>query len=698
MPNKKGFAPIIALVIIAIVLIGGAFFIQLPTEQPQLKKFSTENELKAYLAENSGTSYYGNFAGASLGAMRAETTTAPMALPTAAQGTADTSQKSTDYSQTNIQVEGVDEADIVKNDGKYIYVVSSDWRENTVKIIDAYPAEDATIVANITVENGTISDIFINGDKLIVFATKYDYFAPLEATSTTEPTVIEEIGIMPPYRQQTPKTVINVYDVTDRAAPELVKTYEMDGYYYNSRMIGDYVYFIANEPVYDFQNPIVPSVARCSGLGGCIDVWYFDSPDNNYQFTIIGSFNVNELDDMDTEVFMLGYTQNLYVSQNNIYVTYTKQMRYSDFLGKATDFIKKYVPSEVQSDMDAIVADDKFSNDEKMQAVGRVLNEYMQTLPVEEQYALQNRIQNESQSLTEEIAKEMDKTIVHRVEIGGGNIEYKSQGTVPGTVLNQFSMDEFNDNFRIATTSGQWRSIQSNNLYVLDMDMNTVGKLEDMAKGERIYSVRFLGEKAYMVTFRQIDPLFVIDLSNPASPAVLGFLKIPGVSDYLHPYDETHVIGVGRDATEEGRITGMKLSLFDVSDVENPTEVSKYIIGKRGTSSEALYDHKAFLFSREKNLLVIPVSEYGSNWSDYRQGAYVFSLDLTNGFVLKGTITHSETSNEYDYQSTIRRSLYMDDVLYTISQRMLKANNLTDMNEINKVILSEASEIGPIEY
>lgn len=695
MPNKKGFAPIIALIIIAVVLIAGAYFIQLPTEQSQLKKFSTEDELKAYLKDNSGTSYYDNFAGASLGAMRAGTVTAPAALPTAAEGTTGGAQKSADYSQTNVQVAGVDEADIVKNDGKYIYVVSSDWQNSSVKIIDAYPAENAMIAANISIENASISDIFINGDKLVVFATKYDYFAPF-VTGTSEPAAVGGIGIMPPYRQQSPKTVINVYDVTDHAAPVLAKAYEMDGSYYDSRMIGDYVYFITNEPVYDYQNPIIPSAARCGA--GCIDVWYFDSPDNNYQFTVIGSFNVNELGDVNTKVFMLGYTQTLYVSQDNIYISYMKQMKYSDFLGKITDFFKNYVPLNVQSEMDAIVADDKFSNDEKMQAVGRVLNEYMQTLSVEEQYALQNRIQNESQSLTEEISKEMDKTIIHRVEISNGSIEYKAQGAVSGTVLNQFSMDEFNGNFRIATTSGQWQSSQSNNMYVLDMGMNTVGKLEDMAKGERIYSVRFLGEKAYMVTFRQVDPLFVIDLSNPASPAVLGFLKIPGVSDYLHPYDETHVIGVGLDATEEGRITGMKLSLFDVSDVANPTEVSKYIIGERGTYSEALYDHKAFLFSRDKNLLVIPVSKYGENWTDYWQGAYVFSLDLANGFALKGTITHNDNVSSYDYQSTITRSLYMDDVLYTVSQRMVKMNSLTDMSEINKVVLSEAEDLGPIVY
>jgi uncharacterized secreted protein with C-terminal beta-propeller domain len=263
-------------------------------------------------------------------------------------------------------------------------------------------------------------------------------------------------------------------------------------------------------------------------------------------------------------------------------------------------------------------------------------------------------------------------------------------------------MDEYNNNFRIATTTGNWQAESLNHVYVLDNNLQIIGKLEDLAHGEKIYSVRFLGEKGYLVTFRQMDPLFVIDLSNPTNPAVLGYLKIPGVSNYLHPYDETHVIGVGVDATEQGRVQGMKLSLFDVSDVSNPKEISKYIIGERGTYSEALNDHKAFLFSKGKNLLVIPISLAEKDYQQTWQGAYVFNVDLSNGFVLKGRITHeNETINKteyyyYDYQSQIRRSLYMDDVLYTLSGKMIKMNDLSDLKEINKVELPIEQEIYPV--
>jgi uncharacterized secreted protein with C-terminal beta-propeller domain len=214
------------------------------------------------------------------------------------------------------------------------------------------------------------------------------------------------------------------------------------------------------------------------------------------------------------------------------------------------------------------------------------------------------------------------------------------------------------------------------------------------------------------VTFRRVDPLFVIDLSSPTSPKVLGKLKIPGYSDYLHPYDETHVIGIGKEVTEsEGGMAlmqGVKLGLFDVSDPENPKEIAKYEIGSRGTDSDALHDHKAFLFDKDKNLLVIPILLVEGNPFEpfvYRpytwQGAYVFSTSLDSGFTLKGKITHapSNTTESYYYYYgpySVKRSLYIDGVLYTISEKTIKMNSLDTLNEIKSVELpSPQQEIIP---
>jgi uncharacterized secreted protein with C-terminal beta-propeller domain len=279
-------------------------------------------------------------------------------------------------------------------------------------------------------------------------------------------------------------------------------------------------------------------------------------------------------------------------------------------------------------------------------------------------------------------------------------------------------MDEYNTFFRIATTTGySWdnNNPSKNNIFVLDENLVQVSSIEDIASGEQIYSARFLGDKAYLVTFKNTDPFYTIDMSDPYNPEILGYLKIPGYSNYLHPYDETHIIGIGKDTIESGNpnfawYQGIKIALFDVSDFENPVEVDKIIIGDRGTDSPALYDHKAFLFSKEKELLVIPISLYeineetknkydtfpGPDYGEFTfQGAFVFKLNL-NGFEYRGRITHADDDEKLEYEnwwywgtasSYITRSLYIENILYTISNSMVKMNSLLDLAEINSVEL-----------
>jgi uncharacterized secreted protein with C-terminal beta-propeller domain len=348
------------------------------------------------------------------------------------------------------------------------------------------------------------------------------------------------------------------------------------------------------------------------------EIYYFDVPDYSYEFTTIMAINTQDDDEeITTETILMGTAHDIFVSPNNIYITYTNSW---------------YVP--------LVDGDENWT----------------------------------------------EKTAIHKIAIANGEIEYKSQGEVPGCVLNQFSMDEYQGYFRIATTTG-WSD--QNHVYILDGDLNIAGKLEGLAPGERIYSARFMGGRAYLVTFRQVDPLFVLDLSDPRDPKVLGKLKIPGYSDYLHPYDETHIIGVGRE-------TGVKIALFDVSDPENPREISKYEVGNWSIDSYALDDHGAFLFSRSKNLLVMPIGYYS------RQEAHVFNVSLEDGIVLKGTIAHVGSDENWPYKShdaftcvypwyyrdySVKRSLYIDNVLYTISDGLVKMNDLKDLNEINKIEL-----------
>lgn len=635
-------------------------------EKYQIKKFSSYVELENYIEE--GSEYYSMYGGINtFGAVRTTAMGEPMMDMAQAVGEsaskASGEESSSDYSTTNMQVEGVDEADIVKNDGEYIYTVSG----NSVYIVDAYPAEDAEILSEIKLEN--IYEIFVNGDKLIVFGNE-DYKS----------------------------TLIRVYDISDHEDPELEREVSVNGSYFESRMIGDYVYAIVNQPIYRYGGGPVPLPAiREDNVRIAVpasDIYYFNYPDNSYIYTNILAINTQDEDEeLSIETYLMSYSQTMYASMDNIYVVYTKRYDTSKLYDRVIDeVIIPSVPSSIRDDIEEIRDSDK-SRVDKLREIGEIVEEYIESLGPEDGAEFMQEMTEEMQEFYTEIAKELEKTVIHKISIDKEDIDYEVSGEVPGRVLNQFSMDQHKGYFRVATTvSRNWgmNSESLNNMYILDEDLDITGKVEDLAKGERIYSVRFMGNKGYMVTFRQIDPLYVIDLEDPYNPEVLGYLKIPGVSDYLHPYDETHLIGVGRDATEQGRMKGMKLSLFDVSDVSDPEEIDSYFIGDRGTYSEALNDHKAFLFDRSKDLLVLPIqlSEDGE-WRAW-EGAYVFSLNLVDGFELKGRITHSNETKEEDeyyhnYGSRVRRSLYIDDVLYTISNKMIKMNDLDDLDEINEV-------------
>ncbi len=538
-----------------------------------------------------------------------------------------TGQSTPDYSGTNIQVEGVDEADMVKTDGEYIYLAS----DSQVFIVKAWPTGDAGVVATLDLERG-VSDLFINGDKLVVISSSefFYYWGPWD--------------ILPPEEYEL-TTYIWVYDVSDRSFPTLDRTVSVDGYYKSSRMIGDYVYAITGQPaILNLTEPILPTIR--SGNYTCeveaTDIWYANNTDSYYGYTNIVAIDVQDPESEIThETYLMGSSSTLYVSRENIYLT---------------------APGWVQDEVSG-----------------------------------------------------WETTKIFKINVDEESITYVAEGVVPGRVLNQFSMDEHNGHFRIATTNGQISrsgSSTSNNVYVLNASLGVVGSLEGLAPGEDIYSARFMGRRCYLVTFKKVDPLFVIDLADPEDPTVLGKLKIPGYSDYLHPYDENTLIGVGKETeeAEEGDFAwyqGVKISLFDVSDVSDPKELAKIEIGDRGTDSPALRDHKAFLFSRDKNLLVIPVLEAEIDAGDYSsevppnaygeyvyQGAYVFHVSREQGIDLRGRVTHIDDPQAFlksgywfDSELSVERSLYIDDVLYTISGGMIKMNDLTDLSEVGRVEL-----------
>jgi inhibitor of cysteine peptidase len=532
------------------------------------------------------------------------------------------------HSTTNIQVAGVDEADVVKTDGAYIYLASG----NKTVIVQAYPAEQARVLSEIELE-GRVIGIFINGDKLVVFEEETPYYAYYDiGWESSEKYYMPYIS---------PKIYVKVYDVSDRANPQLQREVSANGQYVSSRMIGDYAYVVVNEPVYEQDDEInLPKVGDNETIPAT-DIYYSDVADYYYMYTTIIAINTqNDAQEPTYETILLGASSNLYVSADNIYLTFPVW---------GGDTVEPWG-----------------------------------------------------------IRSSDERTSIHRISIEGGEMEYVASGEVPGMVLNQFSMDEDGGYFRVATTT--YGQTMQNNVYVLNMALNITGSLEGLAPGERIYSARFIGERGYLVTFKQIDPLFVIDLSDPVNPKELGYLKVTGYSDYIHPYDETHIIGIGKETTDAGTFAwyqGVKISLFDVSDVSNPREISKLEIGDRGSDSPVLSDHRAFLFDKSRDLLVMPILEAKVDVTKYSeaelawaygepvyQGAYVFDVSIDNGLQLRGRITHVEnvTTPEqgyYYYYSpfAVERSLYIGDVLYTISQAEIMMNNLETLNYINEVEL-----------
>ncbi len=253
-------------------------------------------------------------------------------------------------------------------------------------------------------------------------------------------------------------------------------------------------------------------------------------------------------------------------------------------------------------------------------------------------------------------------TAIHKVGTDGLSMRVTASGTVTGWLLNQFSMDERDGYLRVATTTS-WEN-QENAVYVLDHDLEEIGALEGLAPDERIYSARFIDDRLYLVTFLQMDPLFVIDLSDPADPKVLGELEMPGFSTYLHPAGDGLLIGVGMENWT------LKVALYDVSDPDEPKELGRYLSEASYTYSAAEYDHKAFLFDPTSGRLVLPVSShqyYTDGSYAYWQGFYVMEVGADTGVQLVGEIEHGTSCS---------RALTIGGTLYTISNLYVLANDL----------------------
>ncbi|KYH33329.1 beta-propeller domain-containing protein [Neomoorella mulderi] len=638
---------------------------------------------------------------------------APAAAPAASPGA--------NYSRTNVQVAGVDEADIVKTDGQYIYQVNG----RRVVVARAYPAAamQVTSILAFPEEKFTPRELYVDDKYLVVIGSTHRDIpwqpagpplkpqtgpsggapqppgGPQDPAAAGSPAQIAPLLrpggpvpeiFPPPTRRETVVKAI-IYDLGDREHLKQVREVELEGNYVSSRKIGTALYLVANRYLdyYYIMNekgdarPSYRDSARGSSwvLVDYRDIRYFpDFADANY--LLVAGLNLDRPQEEMHIATYLGAGENIYASPENLYVAVTH------YRAPEVKPLPQPAPG-LQPDTSASSV----------------------AVPPRRPF-IWPRPAGDA------------RTTLYKFALDQGRTKYLAQGEVPGTVLNQFSMDEYQGYFRVATTRGEvWRSdayTAKNNVYILDAGLQVAGRLEDIAPGERIYSVRFMGGRGYMVTFKKVDPLFVIDLQDPQQPKILGALKIPGYSDYLHPYDENYIIGFGKDTIEmpvkdfQGNerdtmtfYQGMKMALFDVSDVQHPVEKFKESIGDRGTDSELLRNHKALLFDREKGLLAFPVTvmevknkaaaspggppAYGEFTF---QGAYVYHINLEQGFTLRGRVTHLDDQDflragqhRYEDQKNVNRILYIDNSLYTLSRAMIKAHDLTTLQEQNTLAI-----------
>lgn len=565
------------------------------------------------------------------------------------------------YSETNIQVKGVDESDIVKTDGTYIYQVTN----NNVVIYKAYPVTELSQISKIVFSDAEFSptELYVKGNHLVVVGSSYTYSSGSGIGISSSASLI-----YPPYYDQT-SVKAEIYDISDKRNPAYVREVYLPGNYLSSRMIGNELYLISSQYIYNWADSsadLNPQYSDTAVGKDAISIPYdqicYMPPVISPSYLVLMGLSLDKPSEPANVRAYLGAGENVYVSTNNLYVA----------LDEGYGGIRPM-----------IVTSSGFWQPPATEA-----------------------------------------TLVFKFALNNAKTTFMAHTQVPGTIINQFSMDENGNTFRIATTLGNsWFNGTdglSNNIYVLDSNLNQSGKLEGLAIGEKIYSVRFIGNKAYVVTFRTVDPLFVIDMTNPTAPQVLGSLKIPGYSNYLQPYDENHIIGFGKDAITvpykngDGVVSstatyylGMKVALFDVSDVTNPIQESSVNIGDRGTDSELLYDHRALLFNQANGLLAFPVNEAKINGpiidpsTGYPQygtivfsGAYIYHLDLKTGFTLQGKITYMTDADlllsgtySIDNNKQIRRLLYIENVLYGISNGELSAYDLTTLKELGSVLI-----------
>ncbi len=554
----------------------------------------------------------------------AEAESAPAALDDSASGDAGSSPTEEGYSKTNTQVEGVDEADILKTDGKYLYAVkTSTGLDVSVAIIEATKGKMKK-VSTIDVappsnsSSLTMHEMYLDGDHLTILCSFTESLASDDDSSKKKRDNVEDYWI-PSY---TNVTLILNYDVSDKANPRFINSLTQDGRYTSSRKSGNFLYTFSIHDVYgvDEDAPAKNLIPRAQE-GEPIpykDILLPEYATYN-SFLVVTALDVTQPEEFTSQRSILATSNCFYVSANNIYAT-----------------------SPITRDLG-----------------GKKKNGYV------------------------------TQTQIIRIPYSDGQLRKATSVVVDGTINNSFSLDEYDGHLRMVTHVEEigdvqvrpleepmiesqpdveieesiatipMDSVSYNALFILDSDLNVTGEIRDLAPGETIYSARFFGDTGYFVTFRNVDPLFSVDLGNPDKPKVLGKLKIPGFSNYLHFYSDTLLLGIGMDVKKDGTPTNrIKLSMFDTSDPSDVREVDKMVLDDY-QYSDALYNHKAIMIDTDKNLFGF----LATTWSYQEDWGRFLTFSYRDGFVQNAAYKLMDATNAV-IPSYEGRGTYIGDYIY----------------------------------
>jgi uncharacterized secreted protein with C-terminal beta-propeller domain len=606
------------------------------------------------------------------------------------------------YTKTNNQVVGVDEADRVKTDGKYIYTIHG----RQVVIVKSWPAKSTRVVSRYEVgKRSAPHQLFIQGDRLVVFSR-----STLRRDLASRP-LTHRFGSrrrpMPRHRTRR-VTKVTVLDIKDRAKPKLVANIDVEGTMLRARMIGRNVYLVSN---YRFTIPL--SIRTVLGKY------------NRFRY---GGMTTAALAQLRSDIRRAVTTLPLAQLMPLIRFEHQRGVHTTRPLLGCSDL---YLPTlGIGSNLLTLTRINTHGG--PVHATGIMASGMKVYASKKSLFA--------AATATNPRNPRQSGTAIHKFDLGSGKRapSFAASGWVPGTLLNQFSMDEHKGHLRVAVTErgyagklpwhrwSRWRGrswTTSSAVFVLRQKgegLCTVGSVRGLAPNERIYAARMMGDKGYLVTFRRTDPLYTLDLSTPTEPRVRGELKIPGFSSYIHPLGKDKLLTVGQNADESGRVKGAHLQIFDVSDLSKPRRTAHYeLTTGRGTSrSTAQFDHHAFTYNARKNILALPLTVYRY----HANGGHFNGLVLVKvnpnagrsshesvgsgpgrGFHEIGAIDHSDLAQRAAcarsphqcnrprsgyWNVAINRSLFIDEHLYTLSNQGLKVNRLGRLNQVAALTLA----------